>query len=96
MDYSSPREAVKVSGLAWILGTLSGLRFVAPDLPAEVTIVTAIAMHITHAVICRFLAPQGGRDGTRWALYALVGGVITTSVLLVAKELDPETAEPPH
>ena len=44
MDYSSPREAVKVSGLAWILGTLSGLRFVAPDLPAEVTIVTAIAV----------------------------------------------------
>lgn len=85
-----------MSGLAWILGTLSGLRFVAPDLPADVTIVTAIAMHVTHAVICRFLAAQGGRDGTRWALYALAGGVITTSVLLVARELDPTPAEPTH
>jgi hypothetical protein len=96
LDYSSPGEVVKVSGLAWILGTLSGLRFVAPDLPADVTIVTAIAMHITHAVICRYIAGQSGRDGTRWALYALAGGVITTSVLLVAKEFDPEPAEPPH
>ncbi len=85
-----------MNALAWILGTLSGLRFVAPGLPADVTIVTAIAMHVTHAVICRFLASQSGRDGTRWALYALAGGVITTSVLLVLKELDPEPVEPPH
>lgn len=85
-----------MNGLAWIFGTLSGLRFVAPDLPADVTIVTAIAMHITHAVICRFLASQSGRDGTRWVLYALAGGVITTAVLLVLKELDPEPVEPPH
>lgn len=85
-----------MNGLAWILGTLSGLRFVAPDLPADVTIVTAIAMHVTHAVICRFLASQSGRDGTRWALYALAGGVITTTTLLILKELDPEPVEPPH
>ncbi|MBY0277702.1 hypothetical protein K2Z84_20395 [Candidatus Binatia bacterium] len=85
-----------MSGLAWLLGTLSGLRFVAPELPADVTIVTAIAMHVTHAVICRYLAAQSGRDGTRWALYALAGGVVTTSVLLIVKELDPEPAEPPH
>lgn len=85
-----------MSGLAWLLGTLSGLRFVAPELPADVTVVTAIAMHVTHAVICRFLASQSGRDGTRWALYALAGGVVTTSILLIVKELDPEPAEPPH
>ena len=83
-----------MNGLAWILGTLSGLRFVAPDLPAEVTIVTAIAMHITHAVICRYLASQSGRDGMRWALYAMLGGVITTTVLLLLKEFDPEPIEP--
>lgn len=96
LHYSSPREAVKVSALAWLLGTLSGLRFVAPDLPAEVTVVTAIAMHVTHAVICRYLASQSGRDGMRWALYALAGGVLTTSTLLILKELDPEPTEPPH
>ncbi len=83
-----------MNGLAWILGTLSGLRFVAPDLRADVVIVTAIAMHITHAVICRYLASQSGRDGMRWALYAMLGGVITTSVLLLIKEFDPEPAEP--
>ena len=85
-----------MNGLAWILGTLSGLRFVAPDLPADVTVVTAIAMHVTHAVICRFFASQSGRDGTRWALYALAGGVIATSALLVLKEFDPEPTEPPR
>ncbi|MBM4245990.1 MAG: hypothetical protein FJ148_19685 [Deltaproteobacteria bacterium] len=96
MHYSSTGEAVKVNALAWILGTLSGLRFVAPDLPADVTVVTAIAMHITHAVICRYFASQSGRDGTRWALYAMLGGLVTTAALLVLKELDPAPAEPPH
>jgi hypothetical protein len=86
LHYSSPGEAVKVSGLAWLLGTLSGLRFVAPHLPADVTIVTAIAMHVTHAVICRILAIQNGRSGDRWTIAGLAGGVLATAVLLIANE----------
>lgn len=96
LHYSSPGEAVKVNGLAWILGTVSGLRFVAPDLPATVTIVTAAAMHVTHAVICRIFAIQSGRDGRTWTIAGLLGGVIATSVLLVAIEIEAARAEPPR
>lgn len=83
-----------MNGLAWLLGTLSGLRFVAPDLPASTTIVTAIAMHITHAVICRILAIQNGRNGDRWTIAGLVGGVIATAALLIANERDAREAPP--
>jgi hypothetical protein len=95
LHYSSPGEAVKVSALAWLLGTLSGLRFVAPDLPADVTVVTAIAMQITHAVICRILAIQNGRNGDRWTIAGLLGGVIATAVLLIANERDAARESPP-
>ena len=77
-----------MNALAWILGTLSGLRFVAPDLAAPVTVVTALAMHVTHAVICRIFAVQSNRDGHRWTIAGLLGGVLATTALLVANEVD--------
>lgn len=97
LHYSSVREAVKVNGLAWLLGTLSGLRFVAPELPAEMTIVTAVAMHITHAMICRIFAVQSGRDGRTWTVAGMLVGVVATTVLLVANEIDAvRSGERPH
>jgi len=96
LHYSSPGEAVKVNGLAWLLGTLSGLRFVAPEISATVTIVTAIAMQITHSVICRIFAVQSGRNGRTWAVAGLLGGVIATTALLVANEVKAVRAKPPH
>lgn len=77
-----------MNALAWVLGTLSGLRFVAPELSASVTIVTALAMHVTHAVICHIFAVQSGRDGRSWTIAGLAGGVLATSALLVANEID--------
>lgn len=68
--------------LACVLGTLSGLRFVAPDLEPSVTVATALAMHVTYAVICRVFAAQHGRNGTRWGAAGLVGGVLTLVALL--------------
>lgn len=77
-----------MNALAWVLGTLSGLRFVAPDLAPEVTVVTALAMHVTHAVICRIFAQQSGRDGRKWTIAGLAFGVLATTALLVANEVD--------
>jgi hypothetical protein len=88
LHYSSAGEAVKVNALAAFLGTLSGLRFVAPTLRPEVTIVTALAMHVTEAMICRIFALQSGRDGRAWTIAGLLGGVVTTAVLLVAIEVE--------
>ena len=84
-----------MNALAWLLGTLSGLRFVAPELPASTTIVTATAMQITHAVICRILAIQNGRNGDRWTIAGLAGGVIATAVLLIANARDAARETPP-
>lgn len=82
-------------GLAWLLGTLSGLRFVAPDLAPAVMIVTALAMHITHAVICRIFAAQSGRNPRRWAIAGMLGGVLATGTLLIANEVEAARATPP-
>lgn len=68
---------------ACILGTLSGLRFVAPELDAPVTIATSVAMHVTYAGICRFFAAQQGRSGTAWGVAGLFGGTVTLVALLV-------------
>lgn len=88
LHYSSPREAVKMLILASALGTLSGLRFVAPELESTpaVMITTAIAVQITHAIICRFFAAQRGRNGFAWGLAGLLGGVLTVTALLVVIE----------
>jgi hypothetical protein len=73
---------------AAVLGTLSGLRFVAPELEPPVTIATAAAMHLTYAVVCRVFAEQCGRNGTRWGLAGLVGGVpaLAALILLISRQ----------
>jgi hypothetical protein len=86
LHYSSPREAVKVEALALVMGTLSGLRFVAPELEPSVTIATALAMHVTYAVICRIFATQYGRSPRGWMIGGLAGGAIATVALLVVNE----------
>ena len=74
--------------LASALGTLSGLRFVAPELESApaVMITTAIAVQVTHAIICRFFAAQRGRSGLAWGVAGLLGGVLTVTALLVVIE----------
>lgn len=76
-----------MDALALVMGTLSGLRFVAPSLEPSVTVATALAMHVTYGVICRIVARQSGRNATRWAIAGLAGGAVTTIALLIANEL---------
>lgn len=77
-----------MSVIAWLLGVLSGLHFVAPDLPPAVVIVTTIAMHITYAVLCRIFAVQNGRNGRTWMIAGMLGGAIPTILLLVLNEIE--------
>ncbi|HZR79715.1 MAG TPA: hypothetical protein VFD92_01365 [Candidatus Binatia bacterium] len=69
--------------LAGVLGTLSGLRFVAPELEPAVTIATALAMHVTYAVICRAFAATRGWNSVAWGVAGLVGGIPTVAALVV-------------
>jgi len=75
-----------VDTLALVIGTLSGLRFVAPGLEPSVVIVTSLAMHVTYAVICRIFAAQYGRSARAWMIAGLAGGAIATVALLVVNE----------
>ena len=53
-------------------------------------------MHITHATICRIFALQNGRDGRTWTIAGFLGGVVATTVLLVANEVDAIRSAEPH
>lgn len=72
--------------LAIVLGTVSGLRFVAPDMQPDVTVVTAVAMQITYAIICRIFAAQRGRAPLPWLVGGFVTGVVAVLALLVLGE----------
>jgi len=71
-----------VQTLAIVLGTLSGLRFVAPELEPPVTVATAVAMHVTYAILCRSLAVQRGRTPGAWLTGGFLLGVLAALVLL--------------
>lgn len=81
--YSSPREAVKVDTVAMILGTLTGLAFVAPELEPRVTVTTGVAMQITYAIICRIFAAQRGRAPRAWLVAGFCTGFVAVVALLV-------------
>ena len=78
---------VKLASFVLFLGTVSGLRFVAPELDPWIMAGTSIGMLITYAVICRVFAAQTGRAGTPWLIAGLFGGLFATAALLVATEL---------
>jgi CDP-diglyceride synthetase len=90
--YSSPREAVKVDTLVMIIGTLTGLAFVAPELEPRVTVVTGVAMQITYAIICRIFAAQRGRAPRPWLVAGFLTGVLAVLALLVLGDRDDVTA----
>ena len=56
-----------------ILGYLSGLYFVRPDLEASSLFRTAFVIHVIDAVLCRLIATQNRRNKNFWALFLLPG-----------------------
>jgi hypothetical protein len=84
---------VKLATLVLILGTVSGLRFVAPELEAPVMAGTSIGMLITYAVICRVFAAQTGRAGTPWLIAGFLGGFFAVGALLIVSEISGRRAD---
>jgi len=75
--------------VANVLGTVSGLRFVAPNLEPNVMAVTAVAMHITYAILCRIFAAQRGRAPLAWLIAGFVTGIAAVMALLVLGDRKP-------
>ena len=74
--------------LAIILGGITGLGLVAPELPPTVTVVTGIAIQITYAVLCRVFASQRNRAPLPWAFLGLLTGVFAVFGLLLLGDGD--------
>jgi len=69
--------------LATALSYVSGLAFVAPDLPAESVVGTTLVLHICDAVLCRLFARNNGYPRAMWTTLGFVGGIWAVAVLIV-------------
>ena len=62
---------------------LSGLAFVAPDLPPPALFGTALALHVCDAILCRLFAHNNGYPKNLWTLIGFVAGLWGVAVLIV-------------
>ena len=67
---------------------LSGLAFVAPDLPVPALLGTALALHICDAILCRLFAHNNGYPKALWTGLGLVAGLWAVAVLILLPRRD--------
>ena len=75
--------------LAQWIGVVSGLRFVHPEMPATLVVVTGLTMLVTLSIVCRIFASSAGRDLQRWTLGGFFGGIFALALLLILTEQGP-------
>lgn len=75
-----------MESLAQIIGLVSGLRVVHPEMSASLVVMTGFAMLITLSIVCRIFASSSGRDASRWALGGFFGGIFALALLLILTE----------
>ncbi len=66
-----------------ILGYLSGLSFIKPDLEASTLLRTASLVHILDAVLCRLIAAHTGRNKKIWTVAGLFLGIWALGTLFL-------------
>jgi hypothetical protein len=66
-----------------VLGYLSGLRFLDPDLPLRSLVMTTLVVNACDASMCRLLARNAGRSAATWTLLGLVFGIWAFAAVLV-------------
>lgn len=69
--------------LATALSYLSGLAFVAPDLPFPALLGTALALHVCDAILCRLFAYNNGYPRNVWTALGFIAGVWAVAVLIL-------------
>jgi hypothetical protein len=62
---------------------LSGLAFVAPDLPPPALFGTALALHVCDAILCRLFALNNGYPKNLWTLFGFMAGLWAVAVLIL-------------
>ena len=66
-----------------VLGYLSGLYFIKPDLDTSALLRTTAVVHICDAVLCALIAGQSGRNKKIWAAAGLFFGIWGLAALFV-------------
>ena len=77
--------------MSWdlVLGTLTGLRFLNPELEPSMLLRTAFVVHTCDAVMCRLFAYNNGYSKNLWTFLGFAFGIWAVAVLiLLPKRLD--------
>ena len=74
--------------LVGVVSVLSGLAFVAPDLPVPALLGTALGLHICDAILCRLFAHNNGYPKSLWTVLGLIAGLWAVAVLIVLPRRD--------
>ncbi len=66
-----------------IVGYLSGLNFIKPDMEPSSLLRTACLIHLVDAILCRLIAGQSGRNKNIWTAAGLTMGIWALGVLFL-------------
>jgi hypothetical protein len=66
-----------------VLGYVTGLRLISPEIDAATLVRTTIVVHITDAILCRLFAHNNGYGKNLWTTLGFVFGLWAVAVLLV-------------
>lgn len=82
--------------LVTALSYLSGLGFVAPDLPPATVVGTAVALHVCDAIMCRLFAHNNGYPKTVWMVLGFIAGLwaVALLILLPRRSAPPSASRP--
>jgi len=69
--------------MSLLLGYLSGLAFVAPDLDLATLAGTTLVLHTCDAIMCRLFAHNNGHPKNLWTLLGFTGGLWAVAVLIL-------------
>jgi hypothetical protein len=66
-----------------LVGYLSALYFIKPDMELSTLIPTVSIVHLLDAILCGIIASNGGRNKKLWTIAGLVLGIWALGTLLV-------------
>lgn len=81
-----------MTDLASFLGVLSGLEFLAPDLPLGTLVPTLLVVNTCDAFMCRLFARNNGYPPLAWWGIGLVFGIWAVAALILLPKRDRATA----
>lgn len=69
-----------------LLGYISGILFIKPDMDSTAIVHTAALVHFLDAVLCWVIANYSGRNKTLWAVAGALGGFWALATLFLLPE----------